>query len=130
MWQIQAHIKKNPWHLNLEILSPILNVGEIGRAVCTLRTPARATTELGVMSFKNNTIKPCKGKSTSSRRSYDMHNENELPLHLIPPQTMRRIAVIDVHQGLPLANPSHMKKSIIVNTDAKAPFIEDWEMMR
>ena len=59
-----------------------------------------------------------------------MHNVNELSLRLIPPSTMRRIAVIDVDQGLPLVNHSHMKKSIIVNADAKAPFIEDWEMMR
>ena len=59
-----------------------------------------------------------------------MHNENELPPHLIPLPTMRRIAVIDVDQGLLLVNPSHMKRSTIVNADAKAPFTEDWEMMR
>ena len=82
------------------------------------------------MSLKNNTIKPCKRKSTSLRRSYAMHNENELPPRLIPPLTVRRIMVIDVDQGLPLANPFHMKKSIIVNTDAKAPFTEDWEKIQ
>ena len=129
IWQIQAHIRQNPWHLNVKILSPILNVGEIGRAACTLHTQAKATLELGVTSLKNNTIKPCKGKSINLGRSYAMHNENELPPRLIPPSTMRRIVVIDVDQGLPLANPSHMKKSIIVNADAKAPFTEDWEMM-
>ena len=59
-----------------------------------------------------------------------MHNENELPPHLSPLLTMRRIAVIDVDQGLLLVNPSHMKRSTIVNADAKAPFTEDWEMMR
>ena len=59
-----------------------------------------------------------------------MHNENKLPPCLIPPLMMRRIAVIDVDQGLPLVNHSHMKKSIIVNADTKAPFIEDWEMMQ
>ena len=90
-----------------------------------LHTQAKDTLKLGVMSLKNNTIKSCKGKSTSLRRSYAMHNENELPPHLIPPPTMRRIAVIDVDQGFPLANPSHMKKSIIVNVVAKAPFTED-----
>ena len=82
------------------------------------------------MALKNNTIKPCKGKSTSLRRSYAMHNENELPPRLVPPPTMRRIAVIDVDQELPLANPSHMKKSIIANADARAPFTEDWVMMQ
>ena len=59
-----------------------------------------------------------------------MHNENELPPCLIPPMMMRRIAVINEDQGLPLANLSHMKKSIIVNADAKALFTGDWEMMR
>ena len=59
-----------------------------------------------------------------------MHNENEFPPRLVPPLTMRRIAVIDIDQGLPLANPSHMKKSIIVNVDAKVPFTKDWVMMR
>ena len=61
----------------------------------------------------------------SLRRSYAMHNENELLPHLIPPPTMRRIVVINVDQGLPLANPSYMKKSIIVNADAKAPITKD-----
>ena len=130
IWQIQAHVKQNPWHLNVKILLPILNEGEIGRATCTLCTPARATPELGVTSLKNNTIKPCKGKPTSLRRSYTMHYENGLLPGLIPPLTMRKIVVFDEYQGLPPANPSHMKKSIIVNADAKAPFIEDWEMMR
>ena len=90
----------------------------------------KATLKWGVTSLKNNIIKPCKGKSTSLRRSYAMHNENELPPRLIPPLMMRRIAVIDIDQGLTLANPSHMKKSIMVNADAKAPFTEDWEMLR
>ena len=103
---------------------------EIRRAACTLCTQAKAILDLGVTSLKNNTIKPYKGKSTSLRRSYAMHNENKLLPHLIPPMMMRRIAVINVNQGLPLANPSHMKKNVIVNADAKAPFIEDWEMMR
>ena len=107
-----------------------MSVRETRRVACTLRTQAKAILELGATSLKNNTIKPCKGKLTSLRRNYAMHNENELPPRLIPPRTMRRIVVIDVDQGLPLANPSHMKKSIIVNADAKAPFIEDWEMMR
>ena len=114
----------------MKILSPTLSVGETRRAACTLCTRAKATLELGVTSLKNNTIKPCKRKSTSLRRSYAIHNENELPPHLIPPPTMKRIAVIDVDQGLPLTNPSHMKRSIIVNANAKAPFTEDWEMMR
>ena len=96
IWQTQAHIKQNPWHLNMKTLSPILNVGEIKRAMCTLRTQAKATLELGVTSLKNNTIKSCKGKLTSLRGSYAMHNENELSPRLIPPLTMRRIAVIDV----------------------------------
>ena len=85
-----------------------------------LRTQAKATLKWGVMSLKNNTIKPCKGKSTRLRRSHAMHNENELPFRLIPSPMKRRIAVTDVDQGLSLANPSHMKKSIIVNADAKA----------
>ena len=114
----------------MKILSPTLSIGEIKRAACTLCTQAKAILELGVTSLKNNTIKPRKGKSTSLRRSYAMHNKNELPPRLIPPPTMKRIAVINVDQGLPLANPSHMKKSIIVNVDAKAPFTEDWDMMR
>jgi len=59
-----------------------------------------------------------------------MHNENELPPRLIPLPTMRRIAVINIDEGLLLANPSHMKRSTIVNAYARAPFIEDWEMMR
>ena len=96
----------------------------------TLHTQAKAILELGVMSLKNNTIKPCKGKSTNLRRSYAMHNENKFPPRLVPPLTMRRIVVIDIDQGLPLANPSHMKKSIIVNADAKVPFTKDWVMMR
>ena len=100
------------------------------RVVHTLRTQTKSILELGVMSLKNNTIKPCKGKSTNLRRNYAMHNENELTLHLVPPPTMRRIAVINVDQGLPLANPSYMKKSVIVNADAKVPFIKDWVMMR
>ena len=109
----------------MKILSPTLSVGETGRAACTLRTQAKATLKLGVTSLKNNTIKPGKGKSTSLRRSYAMHNENDLPPRLIPSLMMRRIAIINVDQGLPLANSSHMKKSIIVNIDAKAPFTED-----
>ena len=64
------------------------------------------------------------------KKNYAMHNENELTPHLVPPSTMRKIAVIDVDQGLPLANPSHMKKSVIVNADAKVPFTKDWVMMR
>ena len=107
-----------------------MSLGEIRRAACTLRTQAKAVLELGVTSLKNNTIKPCKGKSTSLRRSYAMHNENKLPSHLIPLPTMKRIAVIDVDQGFLLANPSHIKRSIIVNVDAEAPFTEDWKMMR
>ena len=95
-----------------------------------LRTQAKAILKLGVTSLKNNTIKPCKGKSTSLRRNYAMHNENGLPPRLIPPPTMRRIAIINVDQRLPLANPSHVKKSIIVNADAKTLYTEDWEMMR
>ena len=95
-----------------------------------LHTQAKDTLKLGVMSLKNNTIKPCKGKSTSLRKSYAMHNENEILSRLIPLPTMRRIAVIDVDQGLLLTNPSHMKRSITMNTDAKASFIEDWEMMQ
>ena len=58
-----------------------------------------------------------------------MHNENELPPRLIPLPMMRRIVVIDVDQGLLLANPSHMKRSTIVNADARAQLTEDWEMM-
>ena len=58
-----------------------------------------------------------------------MHNENEVPPHLVPTPMMRRITVIDVDQGLPLVNPSHMKKSIIVNVDAKVPFRKDWVMI-
>ena len=109
----------------MKILSSTLSIGEIKRAACTSRTQAKAILKLGVMSLKNNKIKPCKGKLTSLRRSYAMHNENELPPCLVPPSTMRRITVIDVDQELPLVNPSHMKKSIITNADAKAPFIED-----
>ena len=90
----------------------------------------KSHSRLGVTSLKNNTIKPCKGKSTSLRRSHAMHNENELPLRLIPSPMKRRIAVIDVDQGLSLANPSHMKRSIILNADAKALYTEHWEMMR
>ena len=59
-----------------------------------------------------------------------MHNENELPPHLSPLLTMRRIAVIDVDQGLLLTNPSHMKRSTIANANARAQLTEDWEMMR
>ena len=107
-----------------------MSVEEIRRTACTLRTQAKANLKLRVTSLKNNTIKPCKGKLISLRRSYAMHNENELPPHLIPLLTMRMIAVIDIDQGLLLANPSHIKRSTIVNADARAPFIEDWEMMR
>ena len=114
----------------MKILSPILNVGEIGRAACTLCTQAKATLKLGVTFLKHNTIKPCKGKSTSLRKSYAMHNENEFLSRLIPLRTMRRIAIIDVDQRLLLANHSHMNRSTIVNADARAPLIEDWEMMR
>ena len=114
----------------MKILSSTLSVGEIRRAARTSRTQAKAILKLGVTSLKNNTIKPCKGKLNSLRRSYAVHNENEFPPRLGPPSMMRRITVIDIDQGLPLMNPSHMKKSIIVNTDAKAPFIEDWVMMR
>ena len=114
----------------MKILSSTLSVGEIRRAARTSCTQAKAILELGVMFLKNNKIKPCKGKLTSLRRSYAMHNENELPPRLVPPSMMRRIVVIDVDQELPLVNPSHMKKSIIANTDAKAPFTEDWVMMQ
>jgi len=54
-----------------------------------------------------------------------MHNENELSPHLIPLPTIRRIAVINVDQGLLLVNPSHMKRSTIVNADARAQLTED-----
>ena len=114
----------------MKILSPTLSVGEIKKAACTLCIQAKATLELEVTSLKNNTIKPCKRKSSSLRRSYAMHNENKLPPHLIPLLTMRRIAVIDVDQGLLLANPSHMKRSTMMNADARAQITEDWEMMR
>ena len=58
-----------------------------------------------------------------------MHNENELLSHLIPLPTMKRIAVIDVDQGLLLVNPSYMKRSTTVNADARARLKEGWEMM-
>ena len=58
-----------------------------------------------------------------------MHNEDELPPHLIPLSMMRRIAVIDVDQDLLLVNPSHMKRSTTVDADAKAQLKEGWEMM-
>ena len=58
-----------------------------------------------------------------------MHNENELLPRLIPLPMIRRIVVIDIDQGL-LVNPSHMKKSTTVNTEARAQLTEDWEMMR
>ena len=80
----------------MKIYSPTLSVEEIKRAAGILHTQAKATLKLGVTSLKNNRIKPCKGKSTSLRRSYSMHNENEVPPHLIPLPTMRRITVIDV----------------------------------
>ena len=64
------------------------------------------------------------------KKNYAMHNENELTPHLVPPPTMRRIAVIDVDQGLLLVNPSHMKRSTTMNADARAQLTEGWEMMR
>ena len=114
----------------MRTLSSTLSGGKIRRAVHAVRTQAKVTLELGVTSLKNNTIKPCKGKLTNLRRSYAMHNENELPPCLVPPSMMRRIAVIDADQGLPLVNHSHMKQNIIVNADAKVPFTNDWVMMR
>ena len=54
-----------------------------------------------------------------------MHNENELPPRLIPPPMMRKIAAINVDQGLLLANPFHMKRRIVVNANAKAPYTKD-----
>jgi len=63
----------------VKTILPILNIGKIGKATCMLCTQAKATPELGVTSLKNNKIKPCKGKSTSLRRNYAMHNENRLP---------------------------------------------------
>ena len=106
-----------------------MSVGEIRRAGHALHTQAKAILELEVTSLKNNTIKPCKGKLTSLRRSYAMHNKNELPPCLVPPPTMRRTSVIYANQGLSLANPSHMKRNIIVNVDAKVPFRKDWVMI-
>ena len=53
-----------------------------------------------------------------------MHNKDELPPHLIPLSTMRRIAVIDVDQGLLLMNPSYMKRSTTVNADVRAQLTE------
>ena len=58
-----------------------------------------------------------------------MHNEDELLPHLIPLSTMKRIAVIDVDQGLLLINPSHLKRSTIINADVRAQLIEGWKMM-
>ena len=59
-----------------------------------------------------------------------MHTENEILPRLIPLPMMRRIAVIDVDQGLLLVNPSHMKRRTTVNADARAQLTEDWEMMQ
>ena len=58
-----------------------------------------------------------------------MHNENELLPYLIPLPTMRRIAVINVDQGILLVNPSHRKRSATMNVDARAQLTEGWEMM-
>ena len=58
-----------------------------------------------------------------------MHSEDELPPHLIPLLTMRRIVVIDIGQGLLLVNLSHMKRSTTVNGDIRAQLTEGWEMM-
>ena len=49
-----------------------------------------------------------------------MHNEDELPPYLIPLPRMRKIVVINVGQGLLLANPSHMKISTTMNVDVRA----------
>ena len=54
-----------------------------------------------------------------------MHDEDELPPHLIPLPMMRRIVVIDVGQGLLLVNLSHMKRSITVNANTRAQLTED-----
>ena len=58
-----------------------------------------------------------------------MHDEDELPPHLTPLPTMKRVVVIDVGQGLLLMNLSHMKRSIIVNADTRAQLTEGWETM-
>ena len=56
-----------------------------------------------------------------------MHNEDELPPHLIPLPMMRRMVVIDVGQGLLLVSLSHMKRNTIVSADTRAQLAEDWE---
>ena len=58
-----------------------------------------------------------------------MHSEDELPPHLIPLLTMRRIVVIDIGQGLLLVNLSHMKMSTMVNADARAQLTEGRKTM-
>ena len=57
-----------------------------------------------------------------------MHDEDELPPSLTPLLMVRRMAIIDVDQGLLPVSLSHMKRNTTMNVDTRARLAEAWEM--
>ena len=110
------------------MISLTLNTGGIEKVACTPLILVGVTLELEVTSLRSRITEPCKGRLTIKRRSYAMHDEDELPPSLSPFLMVRRTAVIDVDQGLLLMSLSHMKRNTTLNIDIRARLVEAWKM--
>ena len=106
------------------MISLTLNASKIEKVACIPHILVEVTLEVKATSLRSRTTEPCKGRLTIKRRSYAMHDEDELPPSLSPFLMVRRTAVIDVDQGLLLVSLSHMKRNTTVNVDTRARLVE------
>ena len=104
------------------------NAGETRKVVYTPHILVEVTLELEVMSLKNRTTEPCKGRLTIWRKSYSMRNENKLPLSLTPLLMVKMMVVIVVDRGLLLISLSRMKRNTTMNVDTRSRLIEAWKL--
>ena len=111
-----------------KMISLTSNAGEIEKVTCTPHILVEVTLELEVISLRSKTTEPCKGILAIKRRSYAMHDEDELPPSLTPLLMVRRMVVIDVDQGHLLVSLSHMKRNTTMNVDTRARLTKAWEM--
>ena len=110
------------------MISLTSNASKIEKVACIPHILVEVTLEVKVTSLRSRTTEPCKGRLTIKRRSYAMHDEDELPPSLTPFLMVRRTSVIDVDQGLLLASLSHMKRNTILNIDTRARLVKAWKM--
>ena len=102
------------------MISLTLNASKIEKVACIPHILVEVTLEVKATSLRSRTTEPCKGRLTIKRRSYAMHNEDELPPSLTPLLMVRRMVIIDADQGLLLVRLSHMKRSTTANVDIRA----------